>query len=1588
MPPIDDQKNVFDDFGAIDDTEFDQSNDFGAKDDLESPNALEVERQISQTKKVQAEQEAEQEIQKQAKEAADPRNWTVDQTKKYFKDNPPQNPQQEVFQQTVLKAKQTQVKTEAERIERDKINETFRRAVQPGFYEDIGLGRPPTRKEQANINARLRKREWDLLPPGRKGEIIMEKVTSKALPYLITAPAAGIVWPWLAGMEAVQQAKNVAVPLAAGEGPEGISALEDRHMTELLQPALEAVPEKGIKLPEAPGFLKSAAPVGWLMYEASKWAIENPRDALTLEANVGEIFLDYMIVKKGLGIATDLKAVNDPRVKDAFETLGIKPNATTKEAESAFRAAALRTHPDRGGNPAEFGQVNEAIKTIRGYRNNVVRRMIDYFRGGGEPGTFRGPQKFLKSQRGEARLPVPEDFKLPEINKDPEAAALPAVKFSNKVISELSSANASAEKLTDEEKSAQNWVLNNPEQARENYIKQSELEFKADNVISADIGKFAIPGMDATMSAAYHESGSALAKARETELLDNPKTAEQPVALMAGGSGSGKSNILRTAAAADGGNLQEDYALIHDANLNSMKSGLARIKRALESFRPVEITYVYRDPLLAWKDGVIPRVRTQNRIVPIKSHIETHQGSYPVVKKLVEENSDNPDFKFRFVNNSFGKGEYKILNSIDEVPLFDYTGIEDKLYELTKQALIEGKINAGEFQTAIKGVPRLESRASKEQEILSRAGEGGSQQPSQSGTSSAGLKESSPPTNQSPRSQEQAPAPSGQPEGRRRKFIQTVKDSERTLPEVAEAVESRHLPISNQETLAAAQQYVQQDYNAAIERVTGPEKPTAFTNMVAQVLVQKAQQESRIADAISLVERTAEKQTSLGQAIQALSMYNRLSPEGILLYAQRVVKRARDVMPQKERVTKFEQVAKDLSDPDKTKLANKLGVPHISEVLADELLAMANRIQELPEGRDKQIATAQMLKKIADLVPKSLWSKVSMIQTMAQLLNPKTFIRNILGNIGFQLTEGMSDTVGTALDVATSLVTKERTTFLPALGTQAKGLAQGLREGTEEALAGVNLKDTTSKFTLPKNGVFDKGVMGALEKTLRISLGATDRAFYQAAFNQSIRDQMLAVQRAGQKVNEPTEEMIERAHQLGLYRTFQDDNVISRQFVLLKRWFNLNKEWGLGDIILKYPKTPANILARGIEYSPFGFFKSVYELTKPLMGEAFNQEQFVRSTARSLTGSATLVGTGALLAGLGIISGKRAKDRDVSATRKAVGLREYQINTSALKRFMMSGYDPDAAQLREDDVLVTYDWMLPSSMGLALGANMVMDPKTNLVDRTLNFAEQMAAASETLQEQPLVQGVKRFAQTRNVAEAFTDAVKEIPASFIPTLLNQVRQLTDNTARNTRDPNYRKEIYNKAIMRMPGMSSQLPPRVTALGEDQEMYQMGTNNPFNVFLNPAFVTKYKPNAVSRMVLNIWEMSGETVQFPRVASAKIKLGAQTPEPVELTPGEYTEYQRYIGNKTDVLFTILAENDAFINLLPEKQAKKLQGYLTDINTAAKIEVLGYQPHRVSRDVLSIITSIARDKKQIDAVSENDFGAIDDNEFGAIDDQ
>lgn len=764
--------------------------------------------------------------------------------------------------------------------------------------------------------------------------------------------------------------------------------------------------------------------------------------------------------------------------------------------------------------------------------------------------------------------------------------------------------------------------------------------------------------------------------------------------------------------------------------------------------------------------------------------------------------------------------------------------------------------------------------------------------------------------------------------GVERGFSQTVRESPRTSPALAKRVAEFYRPITNKDTLNEAVQIVAKGDDAALDFIQSAKEPNALTVAVGELLVEKFQRAGRIDAAVNVVRQMSKAATSQGQAIQILSLWSRLTPGGVLRMAEKELK----------------TVGKELTPE-----------------LAGKLINASKKVRTMPDGWQKQFEIAKMMKMVADQMPVDKLKKLALVHTMLLLLNPKTFLRNIIGNGGFQVLENVSDVFAAGLDSAMSLVTGMRTKVLPSVLAQSKGALKGGTEGWKEALEGVNTMAFKTQFDIPQTQVFKKGVGKKLETLLNITLRVPDRAFYQSAYDGSIYQQLKAANITARRkglapIMEPTEQMKEVAVHDALYRTFQDDSTAATSLSRLKRWINNltgSEEFGMGDAILKFPRTPGNLLSRGLAYSPAGFVRSLFLASRPLVGKTFDQKQFVESFARAFTGTAGLFGAGTLLYKAGILTGgNKDKPSDVAASERAQGLGNYQINASALKRFVLSGFDPEAAKLQKGDTLVTYDWFQPAALPIVMGANIGEQNGLDAESFLGQLLTAVADGTDTLVEQPVLQGLQRFSENigfYGLSGAVVRTLATMPASFVPTLMNQVRQLKDNQSRETFSRDVFDTMLNSVKDRIPGVSETLQPRYTPYGEEIERYQDSGNNVFNVFFNPLFKRTYKDDPEISFILDLYDQTGDLGAVPDKKRLQQTVNG---EKMTMGPKQYAAFQKFVGTRTKKYLESIRQDPKFNRLSPEEQSRYIASVLKDIHAYGKIIILGDRPKSPSKRV------------------------------------
>lgn len=944
-----------------------------------------------------------------------------------------------------------------------------------------------------------------------------------------------------------------------------------------------------------------------------------------------------------------------------------------------------------------------------------------------------------------------------------------------------------------------------------------------------------------------------------------------------------------------------------------------------------------------------------------------------------------------------------------------------------------------------------------------------------------------------------------------RGFAATLKTSTKTPAEFSERLNSTYTPITNAETVQKANVRIADDVDEATRFVLSDSRFDADKSVTAQRLIDHYNQQGNYQMAVSIADKVATEATKAGQAIQALSIYNRLTPEGILIHAKQLANKinentpkfakeavitdnmaadltklaattqkmtgvknlSNDVMDILERaktgeklstaetdqlrrfVNESKQFIKDATKPVKPPKAprspkdkrvreavttfldaqeqaakerlrargiqvssmpldvwadyavigaSKMGkgivkfadwseamVKELGEEIrpmleqlydraretfeqstkkitnqtisnaerltekiiktkelspdeADQLMLMAQRVSSL-SGEERRLASQDLQAILQQLDRPTVLKKISTAQTMGQLLNPKTHVRNVVGNELFYRVERLNKVLSTPIDIARSKITggDRYVTFR----THNQGqFWKNFMEGAKAGWRGVNINGLQTQFDLTSQAFRGKyNPMAYLEKTLGAALRGFDNAAYMRAYNNTLGE--LGTLDAINRGIKPTKEYVQRfiakadenimqiADEYGKYVTFQDNNALSKALSATKRGLNFQKDFGIGDLILKYPKTPGALLMRALEYSPAGFLRSASILAKPILkrGAEAAPAEATQALSRAIIGTFGFTGLGYFLMDKGIITGDASRDRDIRSLEQAAGKGAYQVNLSALERFVTSGFDSDEATVREGDLLYTYDWAQPVSVGIAMGANMRNskdDEKETAVGLGMNLLNNVSSGVNTLTDQSVLQGIARAAEGypgQTVSDKIMDVLSDIPSSFTPSMLNQIKQMTDNTRRETYSPNKLEQSLNKAQAKIPGLAQQLPAQFDTLGNEKQTYQ--DNNWFNVLLNPGFASRYQLSPEARLIVDLITETGDESLAPRVPSKSIQGN-------KLTGEQFSRYSQLQGEETRERLSKIDPD-----LSTKSKIKRVEKTLTKASEKAKKQMI-----------------------------------------------
>ena len=678
-------------------------------------------------------------------------------------------------------------------------------------------------------------------------------------------------------------------------------------------------------------------------------------------------------------------------------------------------------------------------------------------------------------------------------------------------------------------------------------------------------------------------------------------------------------------------------------------------------------------------------------------------------------------------------------------------------------------------------------------------------------------------------------------ETKTRSLPQSVLEAKGTPKEVKEIIKQdvpTYQVMHNQDLIKQATDEIASNFDDELIRLSSAKDFDALDYEKSRQIAKNLFSMGKYQQAVDLIDNVSENATKKGQAIQALSLWSNMTPEGAVYKAQKLVREYNKKHPKKQI---------QLTDENIETIAN----------LQQEALNTTDEIA-------KNQALARTAKYTTDLIPKEALQKLKAYRNIAMLLNPKTLGRNIVGNVAFNTIDTGSKGLASLIDRGLSKFTGQRTRVAPQLGDYFKGGLQGAKTGYKEALQGIDTRGLGQRFDLNSGRTFQSKPMQALETVLDVGLRVPDRAFYEATFAESVQNMMKA-----QGLTEPTQEILEQAEREALESVFQDKTMLSDFALGLRGGINRigTKDFGLGDVLIPYAQTPANLTQQAINYSPLGALKGVYNLSQG------NQRQASLDLARSLIGTG-LIGGGYGLAKAGLTTPSQfdenyTKNKKIRENLQPLGIRPDQIGDMWYAPFQ------------------------PMSSPIATGTAMAYGENP------------LYAGLNTVVDQPYLQGVTRGLrdlQEGDWTKAATNVVASIPSQFVPTFAGQLAQSIDPYQRETYDPNKLQYGLNSAIAKVPFASKTLPEKIDVTGQPIERYSTkGGQKLFDIFLNPTFINKKTTDPVLSELKYIYDQTKETSHFMPSVDKKLEFTDVdgNPQKIVLTGREFSEYQRRLGQR-----------------------------------------------------------------------------------------
>lgn len=541
--------------------------------------------------------------------------------------------------------------------------------------------------------------------------------------------------------------------------------------------------------------------------------------------------------------------------------------------------------------------------------------------------------------------------------------------------------------------------------------------------------------------------------------------------------------------------------------------------------------------------------------------------------------------------------------------------------------------------------------------------------------------------------------------------------------------------------------------------------------------------------------------TEMGQSIQALGMITKLSPAGRLKTLEKKMNRINSQLTPKQ-----------LNKMKKTLGTDKVTLP--KEV--KEAILKAKPGEEL----DNLVNAAVI--NIASQEPLTLGDKLRSWRYLSMLGNPRTHIRNIVGNTAMKtIATGKNKLSGAIEDVVSRFIPIERTKTFGIATKEMKDFAKQDALSIKTRIVGTNKYDLGNQkraFDGKISNTIAQGSSGLLEKE--------DWLFSGRAYQQAFANYMKANKLTSEFLKSGSKEanlILEKGRNVAVKeaqeQTFRQYSKLASNIAHFED-MNAGTKLVVGAI-LPFKKTPINIAKTGYQYSPARLVQSIFDFKKIAQATPVDKPELITNAidglAKGLSGTG-IMGLGFGLASTGAITASGPTNRKEAMLEQSQGKQPYSVSIFG-KNY-------------------TLDWLSPAAMPLFAGVelyNQINNEETVNSDKVLSRATQtmeaMSKLMDPLTSMSLLQGVNNTLQTFNAKETpggyvgslIMNTVQNYAGQFIPTVSGQLARTIDTkrrdtTASGTGIDKVMGTFVNKQKAKIPFASKTLEPYTNQLGQE--------------------------------------------------------------------------------------------------------------------------------------------------------------------------